>query len=75
MQCRGRARLSINRVLVIRRPTDRSFWVNRKGHEEKTNAPPGGTVPRALSPDNTRLAITVGDPDIEIAIGISHGRR
>jgi hypothetical protein len=36
-------------------------WVDRKGHEERINAPLRGYGPPRLSPDGARLAITILD--------------
>ena len=36
-------------------------WVDRKGHEERINAPLRAYGPRAVSPDGTRLAISILD--------------
>ena len=49
--------------------------VDRIGHEEKTRLPPAVYCPPRLSPDNTRLAITVFDPYPDITVWILHGRR
>ena len=49
-------------------PAPSLVWVDWSGHEEKTRLPPGGFGPPRLSPDNTRLAITVFYPDPDIAV-------
>jgi serine/threonine-protein kinase len=36
-------------------------WVDRKGHEERINAPPRTYGPARVSPDGTRLAISILD--------------
>ncbi len=36
-------------------------WVDRKGHEESTEAPPRAYGPPRLSPDNTRVAVGIHD--------------
>jgi serine/threonine protein kinase/Tol biopolymer transport system component len=38
-------------------------WVDRKGHEERINAPLRAYGPPRVSPDGTRLAIAILDPD------------
>jgi serine/threonine-protein kinase len=36
-------------------------WVDRNGHEEPISAPPRGYGPPRISPDGTRLAVTIND--------------
>src|SRR5450759_5383279 len=49
-------------------PTRSLVWVDRQGHEEPIAAPPRAYMMPRLSPDGTRVAVSIGDQDWDIWI-------